>query len=141
MGIENSRRFRALPMYASLHSMGRRGYREMLMRQIELATRIAKYVVAHKGYTLLPDISRSDFGDIYIVVLFRAQDDSLNDKLTELINATQEVYVSGTVWDNCNATRIAIANWEVDPDRDGIVVQRVLDLVWKRWYEKMTIVK
>lgn len=100
MGIENSRRFRALPVYASLHSMGRRGYREMLMRQIELATRIAKFIVAHEGYALLPDVPHSDFGDIYIVVLFRAQNDSLNEKLTELINATQEVYVSGTVWDN-----------------------------------------
>jgi glutamate/tyrosine decarboxylase-like PLP-dependent enzyme len=141
MGIENSRRFRALPVYASLHAMGRRGYREMLMRQISLAIRIAKYIFAHEGYTLLPDIPRSDFSDIYVVVLFRAQNDLLNEKLTELINATREVYVSGTVWDNCNATRIAVANWEVDPGMDGNIVERVLDLVWREWNEEKTLVE
>ena len=55
VGIENSRRFRALPVYATLYAYGRSGYVEMLKRQIELARRVAGWVWDHpEWYTLLP---------------------------------------------------------------------------------------
>ena len=55
VGIENSRRFRALPVYATLYAYGRSGYVGMLKRQIELARRVAGWVWDHPGmYTLLP---------------------------------------------------------------------------------------
>ncbi|TKA43635.1 hypothetical protein B0A54_05418 [Friedmanniomyces endolithicus] len=123
LGIENSRRFRALPVYATLAAYGREGYREMLERQIKLARGIATYLLHSKGYQLLPQPSSpavSDarrLQDIYIIVLFRATDEQLNRTLVQRLNATRRLYVSGTQWEGAPAVRFAIANWQVD-DQD-----------------------
>src|ERR1700722_2318197 len=44
IGIENSRRFRALPLYASLRTYGADWYQGMLERQIRTARLIAKWI-------------------------------------------------------------------------------------------------
>jgi len=131
LGIENSRRFRALPVYATLAAYGREGYREMLERQIKLARGIATYLLHSKGYQLLPQPSSpavSDarrLQDIYIIVLFRATDEQLNRTLVQRLNATRRLYVSGTQWEGAPAVRFAIANWQVD-DQDLNIVKEVL---------------
>jgi glutamate/tyrosine decarboxylase-like PLP-dependent enzyme len=142
-GIENSRRFRALPMYASLHAYGIQGYKDMMERQIRMARRIASWVDAHTAYTLLP-VNRwtgtgnpqklhPNFDDIFMIVLFRANDSGLNDVLAESINKSGQMYVSGTVWNGNKAVRIAIANWQVVPDRDASIVESVLDKLSSSW--------
>lgn len=55
IGIENSRRFRALPVYASLLSYGQTGYQTMLQKQIRLARKIAWWLFVHPEYTVLPE--------------------------------------------------------------------------------------
>ncbi|KAM3076571.1 hypothetical protein ACMFMG_007377 [Clarireedia jacksonii] len=49
-GLENSRRFRALPVYAVLLAYGRDGLSDMLVRQVRLARSIARFLDAHEGY-------------------------------------------------------------------------------------------
>ncbi|KAK0869508.1 hypothetical protein LTR87_013719 [Friedmanniomyces endolithicus] len=131
LGIENSRRFRALPVYATLAAYGREGYREMLERQIKLARGIAAYLLQSKEYQLLPRPSSLEVSDarrlqdIYIIVLFRAIDDQLNKTLVQRLNATRRLYVSGTQWEGAPAVRFAIANWQVN-GRDLDLVKEVL---------------
>lgn len=138
IGIENSRRFRALPVYATLISYGRLGYRDMLNRQIRLARAVALFLHEHSEFELLPQ-SMSDGGiakirqEIFIIVLFRAKDQALNESLVKRINSTSRIYVSGTKWDGRPASRIAVANWQVDPDRDFDVVQSVIEDVLAAW--------
>ncbi|KAL9030022.1 MAG: hypothetical protein Q9196_001810 [Gyalolechia fulgens] len=130
IGLENSRRFRALPVYATLVAYSRNGYRDMLQRQIRLARRIARYIAQHPHFDLLPWI-RDGKANIdertYIIVLFRAKDDPLNVTLVQRINASSRMYVSGTAWDGRPACRIAVANWQVDVERDFAIVQSVVD--------------
>ncbi|KAK3072711.1 hypothetical protein LTR53_006332 [Teratosphaeriaceae sp. CCFEE 6253] len=130
IGIENSRRFRALPVYATLAAYGRTGYCEMLERQIALARGIARHMLHSDAYDLLPRSTSENVEDrlqnIYIIVLFRAKDDQLNTSLVERINATRDIHVSPTQWDGQGAVRIAIANWQVDVERDLQLVKRVL---------------
>ncbi|KAJ5168741.1 uncharacterized protein N7482_004335 [Penicillium canariense] len=128
VGIENSRRFRALPVYASLLSYGRDGYREMLQRQIRLARCINEWIYDHPEYTALPEpTSKSDLIDqTFMGVLFRAKDAQLNCKLAKKINDTSRIFVSGTSWDGAPACRIAISNWRVDVERDLELVTGVL---------------
>ena len=115
IGIENSRRFRALPVYATLVAYGRDGYRDMLERQIRLARSIAGLILDSDDFELLPtpvngDVSRdARLRQIYIIVLFRAKDDALNNELVQRINATRRLYVSGTQWDGKPAARFADA--------------------------------
>lgn len=129
IGIENSRRFRALPVYASLLSYGRTGYQELLKRQIRLARRIVKWLFDHDEYTVLPDTSSKAevLEHTYMVVLFWAKRDSLNCELSAKINATSKMFVSGTAWQGRPACRIAIANWMIDEERDWALVTDVLE--------------
>ncbi|KAK5172855.1 uncharacterized protein LTR77_002975 [Saxophila tyrrhenica] len=125
IGIENSRRFRALPVYASLTAYGRNGYRDMMERQISLARAIAKYIDNSVHCELLPKGNSID--NIYIIVLFQAKDENINDELVQRINATRKIYVSGTQWDGRPAARFAVASWQVQVEREMATIKEVLE--------------
>ncbi|OQE26513.1 hypothetical protein PENSTE_c005G03311 [Penicillium steckii] len=131
IGLENSRRFRALPVYASLLSYGREGYSDMLRRQIRLARAIYDWIYDSSDYVALPETaSKSDLLDqTFMSVLLRANDDTLNHDLAKRINGTSRIFVSGTSWQGAPACRIAISNWRVDVERDTKLVIDVLKQV------------
>lgn len=137
IGIENSRRFRGLPVYATLAAYGRAGYTDMLQRQIRFARAVAAYLYEHAAFELLPSHVYSSRASIdkytFVIVLFKAKDRALNEKLVERINESGEMYVSGTVWDGAPASRIAVANWQVDLERDVGVVRAVIEKVLSGW--------
>lgn len=129
IGLENSRRFRALPVYASLAAHGRSGYVNILTRQIRLSRAIAAYIDSHDSYELLPLSSKSleeKLLRIYVIVIFRAKDAQLNNELVKRINGSRKLYVSGTQWEGKAAARFAVANWQVDVERDLAVIKDVL---------------
>jgi glutamate/tyrosine decarboxylase-like PLP-dependent enzyme len=128
IGIENSRRFRALPVYASLLSYGKDGYRDMLERQIRLARSIYNWIFENPAYIALPQTTSKVelLEQTFMSVLFRARDDALNRDLAKKINDTGRMFVSGTSWDGALACRIAISNWRVDVARDVALVTGVL---------------
>lgn len=128
IGIENSRRFRALPVYATLLAYGRRGYTDILQRQIRLARKVVADLWDSEVYQVLPvsNSKREALDKTFMVVLFSAKEDELNADLARRINATRKIYVSGTLWEGRSATRIAIANWNVDVDKDYQIIQSVL---------------
>lgn len=137
IGLENSRRFRGLPVYATLMAYGREGYKDMLIRQIRFARAVASFIVQHRAFDLLPSSLGNDEGkieqSIFIIILFKARDDRLNESLVKRINRTSAMYCSGTSWDGGLATRIAVSNWQVDPARDLKVVQHTLEAVLSSW--------
>ena len=87
LGIENSRRFRGLPVYATLMAYGREGYVDMLKRQIRFARAVAAYLFDHADFELLPrDIfrDRAEIAqNIFIIVLFKAKKKALNSTLVK----------------------------------------------------------
>ncbi|KAL8666823.1 MAG: hypothetical protein Q9202_001063 [Teloschistes flavicans] len=137
IGLENSRRFRALPVYGTLVSYGRLGYRHMLQRQIRFARLVAQFFFEHPDFDLLPQ----DLNDkesiaerTYIIVLFRAREDALNGTLVKLLNSSPQVYVSGTTWQERPACRIAAANWQISPERDLAVIQATIEWALENWH-------
>ncbi|RVD88752.1 uncharacterized protein DFL_002925 [Arthrobotrys flagrans] len=117
VNIENSRRFRALPIYAALAALGTSGYSALIRRLILHARMIARIIqdeISQHYELLLPNID-----DMFMVVLFRAKEDALNDVLAEKINATGKIWVSGTSWGGSKAVRIAAANWRVNLEEEG----------------------
>lgn len=129
IGLENSRRFRALPAYAVLLSEGRPGLASLIGNMVLLSRRIAAYLRDSPHYELLPHESPSSLDEVFMVTLFRAKDDALNQVLVDKINATRDVYVSGTSWVGRKAIRIAVSNWRVDVERDFAAVKEVLESV------------
>lgn len=130
VGLENSRRFRALPAYAVLLSEGREGLADMFARMVRLARGIAEVVRDSPDYLLLPGEQGQeqgvDLANTHICVLFRAKADSLNDILVESINATGLWYVSATKWKGQKAVRVAVANWRVNVTEDLELVRSSL---------------
>ncbi|KAF3212175.1 hypothetical protein TWF191_010586 [Orbilia oligospora] len=117
VNIENSRRFRALPIYAALKALGKSGYSALIRRLILHARMIARIIKdeLYQYYELIfPNID-----DLFMVVLFKAKDDTLNEVLAEQINATRKIWVSGTSWGGSKAVRIAAANWRVNLEEEG----------------------
>lgn len=135
IGIENSRRFRALPVYASLLAYGREGYKTLLEAQIRLARKINGWLFNHPAYEALPEARSKDelCEKTGIIVLFRARDEQLNRELTSRINATSKIFVSGSSWEGRPACRIAVSNWKVNVERDFALVAEVLDEVIRTW--------
>lgn len=131
IGIENSQRFRSLPVYATLTQYGRSGYQDMLVRQIGLARRVAGWVFDHPGFELLPvgEGKGQMLAKTFIIVLFRTKDASKDQGLVKKINAQGQMYVTGTHWDGRPAARIAVSNWQVDITRDSQKIFEVLQRV------------
>ncbi|RDW78547.1 pyridoxal phosphate-dependent decarboxylase family protein [Aspergillus mulundensis] len=131
IGLENSRRFRALPVYASLLAYGSKGYQAIVEEQVRLARKIAEWLYDHPEYNVLPEAGSKQelLEKTYMVVLLSAKDDKLNNQLAAKIDETRKIYVSGSSWQNRPACRIAISNWRVQADRDFAVVKEVLDSV------------
>jgi glutamate/tyrosine decarboxylase-like PLP-dependent enzyme len=128
IGIENSRRFRALPVYTVLLAHGRSGLSAMFARQVRLARLIATFVHAHPGYELLPRPALPlDLQQVGIIVLFRAADGEINKSLVAQINRSRRIYVSGTLWEDRPAARFAISTWKVDEESDIAVIKEVLE--------------
>lgn len=128
MGLENSRRFRALPVYAVLLSEGRPGLAGMLGAMAQLSRTIAAFLRDSLHYELLPESSNAA-EEIFVSVLFRAKDAALNETLVARINETRQMYVSGTMWRGKTAVRIAVSNWRVNVERDAAVVREILTCV------------
>lgn len=138
VGIQNARRFRALPVYASLVAYGRAGYEDMIVRQTSLARSVAAFVLDHPAYELLPRIPEvtersSVLETIFMLILFRAVDPILNENLLVRINETGKMYAQGIVWEGQKAIRCAIANWAVDVQEDLQVITEVLKSVAESW--------
>lgn len=136
IGLENSRRFRALPVYAVLLAYGHDGLAETFARQVRLARAVSKFLGSNEGYHLLAQKSIQSqevwkegrsYDDTHIIVLFRAKDDKVNGELVNRINSTRKMYVSGTKWEGKPACRIALSTWKVDFERDLKLIRGVLE--------------
>ncbi|KAF7301111.1 hypothetical protein MIND_00675100 [Mycena indigotica] len=111
LGVENSRRMRGLPVYASLLAYGRIWHQEILQSA---------------AYELLPG---PEIDKVYMIVLFCARDDTLNSQLTAKLNESGIIYVSPTSWNGRAAARIAVSNSRVEVKRDVERVIRELERV------------
>lgn len=124
LGIENSRRFRALPVYATLRAYGTEGYKELVHRTCAFARNMSKWINDSEKWETLADCN-------FCVVLFRATKNELqtsqgNKDLIRRINASRKMYVTGTEWLGKPAIRCAIVNWSTSIKRDWPVVEQVL---------------
>ena len=116
----------------TLMAYGRDGYVEMLKRQIGLARRVTQWLMRDGRFEVLPrggGGQKEMLAKTYIVVLFRLRNDEKNRDFVRKVNATGRIYMSGTVWEGKPAGRIAVSNWQADVERDGYLIESVLDEV------------
>jgi glutamate/tyrosine decarboxylase-like PLP-dependent enzyme len=131
--LENSRRFRALPLYVSLLSQGRKGTASMIKRNVDFASHIREWLEACPFYQVLtPSCPPLDANQLQspqpwkgvwntTVVFFRAHPvtcpiESFKGKfghlsLAQAIKQTRKVYVSPGSLGVTGGVRIAVSNW------------------------------
>ncbi|KAJ4513727.1 hypothetical protein HRR83_005126 [Exophiala dermatitidis] len=141
IGIENSRRFRALPVYCTLMAYGVEGYRDMLKRQIGLARRVTRWLLQDERFEVLPTSGEGEndtagrekelLRKTFMVVLFRVRDRNKNKDFVKNVNKTGKIYLTGTVWEGESAARIAVSNWQVDVEKDTKKIVDTFDQVLK----------
>ena len=110
---ENSRRARALAVWATLRAYGRTGHREMVERHLRLARLLAERIESEPSFELLAPVRLS-------IVCFRARPssvpeadlDELNRRLGEALLRDGRFYAGTTTYDGRVAFRPAIVNWQ-----------------------------
>jgi glutamate/tyrosine decarboxylase-like PLP-dependent enzyme len=104
-GIENSRRFRALPLWISLQAYGRKGFAELIENNCRQASLLADWISESPDYELLHPCRLN-------VVIFRptAFDVPVKQRLHQ-INQSGKVLMTPGAWQGKSAIRAAFSNW------------------------------
>jgi glutamate/tyrosine decarboxylase-like PLP-dependent enzyme len=127
---ENSRRARALAVWATLRGYGRAGYREMVERHLGLARHLADRV------DRAPQLERLAETQLNIVC-FRARPegvseedlDALNGSLGEALLRDGRVFAGTTTYGGKVAFRPAIVNWRTEERDVDLLVDCLLELL------------
>jgi glutamate/tyrosine decarboxylase-like PLP-dependent enzyme len=126
---ENSRRARALAVWATLRASGRSGYRAMVERHLDLAQRLAARVDAEPQLERLADVPLD-------IVCFRwrpagvseADLDDLNRRLGIALLEDGRVFAGTTLYEGKVAFRPAIVNWRTREEDVDLLVDVLLEL-------------
>jgi glutamate/tyrosine decarboxylase-like PLP-dependent enzyme len=127
---ENSRRARALTVWATLRAYGRSGYRQMVERHLALARRLAAQVDSAPELERLADVPLN-------IVCFRAHPpgvseerlNELNRSVGEALLADGRVYAGTTTYAGKVALRPAVVNWQTTEQDIDLLVEVVRSLV------------
>jgi glutamate/tyrosine decarboxylase-like PLP-dependent enzyme len=127
---ENSRRARALAVWATLKAYGRTGYRQMVERHLALAQHLAGRVDAAEDLERLADVPLN-------IVCFRARPpgladgelDALNERLGVAIRADGRVFLGTTTYAGKTALRPAIVNWQTQEADVDLIVEVTRELL------------
>lgn len=120
---EESRRGRAVPIYAVLRALGREGLASLVERNCRLAARMAETLRVHPAIRILHDVVLNQ-------VLVRIDDGAGDaDALTRAVIARVQddgtCWLGGTTWHGVAAMRVSVSNWsttEEDIDRSAAVI-------------------
>lgn len=130
-GVEQSRRYRALPLWMTLIAYGKAGYRELIERHCEYTQRIASWIEESSSFQLLCEVRLN-------ILVFRYFTDTCSpDALAELnrrvlsnLNSSGELYITPTKYKGEYALRLSISNWMTqveDIDRVIAALKRAVD--------------
>ena len=127
---ENSRRARALSVWATLRAYGRSGYREMVERHLALARHLGRRVDEEPELERLAEVRLN-------IVCFRVRPgdvpeadlDELNRRLGEALLADGRVFAGTTTYEGRIAFRPAIVNWSTEEDDVDLLIDVLLELL------------
>ncbi len=127
---ENSRRARALAVWASLRAYGRSGHRAMVERHLRLARHLGERIDAEPRLERLAEVQLN-------IVCFRVRPegvaeeglDDLNRRLGAALLADGRVFAGTTLYDGRVAFRPAIVNWQTTEEDVDLLIDVLLELL------------
>jgi len=127
---EESRRARAVPVYAALRTLGRDGLRELVERNCSHARRMAERLSVDPAVRILNDVVLNQ-----VLVRFEGKQGDAEAFTRAVIAGVQQegtCWLGGTTWHGMAAMRISISNWSTttqDIDRSAEAILNVLQNV------------
>jgi glutamate/tyrosine decarboxylase-like PLP-dependent enzyme len=104
---ESSRRARAVPVYAALRSLGRRGVADLVERCCALAELAARELSDCPGVEILNDVVLNQ-------VLLRVPGET--SAVITQVQREGTCWLGGTTWNGAPAVRFSVSNWSTTPD-------------------------
>ena len=120
-GVEQSRRYRALPLYLSLMAYGRSGFQKLFEANCTFAQNLTSWIDGSDHFERLADTRLN-------IVCFRGIFDSdeanvRNRDLLKRINRSGKLFMTPTTYKGNFAYRLAASNWQTAPDNLTIVTK------------------
>jgi glutamate/tyrosine decarboxylase-like PLP-dependent enzyme len=112
---EFSRRARGFAVYAAMRSLGRAGLVELVERGCAQARRFADQISELPGARVLNEVVLNQ-------VLFCFEDDERTDAVLAAVQASGDVWLSGTTWDGRKAIRVSVSNWQTGDEETDLAV-------------------
>ena len=134
---ENSRRFRALPVWFSLMAYGKNGYRDIVERNCSSARRLGELINKSNSFKMLAPVRMN-------VVCFTLRDHSSLEEVRAFLGRVRDdghVFFTPTVYKNTPAIRAAISNWQTTDDDVELgfhVLQKIHELSFKMAAEPLS---
>ncbi len=120
---EESRRGRAVPVYAALRSMGRDGFAALIDRCCTLAARLAQHLKADPRLEVLNDVVLNQV----LVRVTGADADAATRAMIDRLQRDGTCWASGTTWHGMAALRLSVSNYsttEADIDLTAEAIRR-----------------
>lgn len=127
---ENSRRFRALPLWFSLMAYGKNGYTEIIERNCAVAKEFANRLEKSNCFTLLAEPKIN----IVCFTLNIAEEKLTTSLIAEYLNQVNETgkaFFTSTIFNGKPAIRIAVSNWKTTIDDLEIAWECLIDVIAK----------
>jgi glutamate/tyrosine decarboxylase-like PLP-dependent enzyme len=118
---EESRRARAIPVYAALRALGRRGFAEMIERNCRQARRFGEALRA-AGFEVLTDVVLNQ-----VLVSFGTPEQT--QATIAAIQQDGTCWCGGTVWKGRTAMRISVSNWSTTDEDVEQSIEAILRCV------------
>lgn len=127
---ENSRRFRALPVWFSLMAYGKKGHQEIVSRNIDLAQQLTKYVEESDVFQLVVPTRVN-------VVCFKVNGLSQEeqDVFLQTLNARGKIFITPSIYKGVSCFRAAFVNWQTT-QKDIAIAIKELEATYKICTEK-----
>jgi glutamate/tyrosine decarboxylase-like PLP-dependent enzyme len=126
---EESRRARAVPVYAALRTLGRAGLRDLVERSCARARQMAARLAAHPSVRVLNDVVLNQ-----VLVRFEGhptlEADAWTREIIARVQADGTCWLSGTTWHGLAAMRVSISNWsttEADIERSADAILAAIE--------------
>jgi glutamate/tyrosine decarboxylase-like PLP-dependent enzyme len=113
---EFSRRARGFAVYAAMRSLGRAGLVELVERCCTQARRFADQIAELPSVQVINDVVLNQ-------VLFRLEDDDRTGAALAAVQASGDVWLSGTTWDGRKAIRVSVSNWQTGDEETDLAVE------------------
>jgi glutamate/tyrosine decarboxylase-like PLP-dependent enzyme len=108
---EASRRARAIPVYAAIRSLGRRGLANLVDRCCEAARQMAASLSLQPGARLLNEVVLNQV----LVRFTSAAGENITPAVLERVQGAGVCWAGGTNWAGQPAMRISISGWRTTP--------------------------